>query len=108
MTAYERRSSPLFWRPDTHQVDIPKGGMVSGTPANKLVQAAKPVGNQVWMTVVVFGVIEGNSHDRASRHLGDRAACGQMITKRSLGNNDVDGRFRQHPYRAGYAYKKDR
>ena len=101
MTAYEWRYSPLLWRPDTHQVYVPKGGMVSGTPAYKLVQAAKPIGNQVWMTVVVFGVVERNSHDCASRHLGDLAACRQMITKRSLGNNDVDGRLGQHPHRAG-------
>ena len=108
MAAYERCPAPLFGCPDAYQVDVPKGRMVGRTPANKLVQATESVGNQVRMTVIVLGVIERNSHNGAGRHLCDRTTCGQMIAKGPLGNHDVHGGFRQHPYWAGHAQKENR
>lgn len=108
VAAYERRPAPLFWSPDTYQVNITKGGMIGRTPANKLVQTAKSVGNQVRMTVIVLGVVERDSHDSAGRHLCDRTTCRQMIAKGPLGDHDVHGGFRQHPYRAGHAQKENR
>ena len=82
--------------------------MIGYTPANELIQAAKPVSNQVGMPMIVLGVIERNSHDGASRHLGNYAACRQMISKRALRDHNMQRRFRQHPHRASYAQKKDR
>ena len=106
MAAYERRPAPLFGCPDAYQVDVPKGRMVGRTPANKLVQATESVGNQVRMPMIVFVVIERNSHDGASGHLGDRTARGQMVTESTLGDHNVNSRLRQYPDRAGNAQQK--
>ena len=108
MAADEWRPAPLFWCPDAYQIDIAKGRMAGRTPTNKLVQAAKSVGNQVRMTMIVLGVIERDSHDGAGRHLCDRTTCGQMIAKGPFGDHDVHGGFRQNPYRAGHAQKENR
>ena len=108
VATYKRRSAPPFWRPDTHQIDVSKGRMIGYTPANELIQAAKSLGNQVGMTMVVLGVIERDSHNGASRHLGNYTACRQMISKGALGYHDMQGSLRYHSHRAGYAQKKDR
>ncbi len=82
--------------------------MIGYTPANELIQAAKSVSNQVGVPMIVLGVIERDSHDGASRHLGNYTACCQMISKSALGDHNMQGRLRNHPHWAGYAQKKDR
>ena len=82
--------------------------MIGCTPANELIKAAKSVSNQVGMTMIVLCVIERDSHDCASRHFGNCAACRQMSSKSALGDHNMQGRLRQHPHWAGYAQKKDR
>ena len=82
--------------------------MTGYAPANELIQAAKSVSNQVGMPMIVLGVLERNSHDGASRHLGDFTACRQMISKSALGDHNMQGSLSKHPHRASYAQKKDR
>ena len=98
MAAQEWRSTLLFCCPDAHEVDFTKGGMVGRTPADELVQATKSISNQVRMTVIVLGVIEGDSHDGPSRHSGNSTPRRQMITEGPLGDHNVHGRLRQYPH----------
>ena len=82
--------------------------MIGYTPANELIQAAKSVSNQVGVPMIVLGVIERDSHDGASRHLGNYTACCQMISKSALGDHNMQCSLRYDSRRAGYVQKKDR
>ena len=91
----------LFCCPDAHEVDFAKRGMVGRTPTDELVQATKSISNQVRMTVIVLGVIEGDSHDSPGRHPGNSTPRRQMIAEGPLGDHNVHGRLRQYTHGAG-------
>ena len=82
--------------------------MIGYTPANELIQAAKSLGNQIGMTMVVLSVIERDSHNGTSRHFGNYTACRQMISKGAFGDHNMQGSLRYDSRRAGYVKKKDR
>ena len=90
------------------QVNFSQRGMRCHPPANELIQTAKALRNKVGMPVVIFRVLKRNAHDLAWRHFGDLSTRREVITERSLGNDDMNGGFSQRPHGTRQAKKENR
>lgn len=83
-----------------NQVNIPQRRMRCDSPANKLVEPAKALCNQIGVPMIIFGVLERDAHHLAGWHLGNLATRGEVIPKSTLGDNNMNRGFRQCPYGA--------
>ena len=77
-------------------------------PADELIQPAKALCNEVGVPVVIFRVLERNPHDPARRHFSDLPTRRQVVTKRPLGDDNMNRGFRQRPDRGRQAKKENR
>ena len=97
VTTKERGISLLLSRPDAHQIDLTKRRVSGRAPADKLVESAEAISNEIGMPVIVLAVVEGNTHHLACGHFCNRATRGQMMTKRTLWNHNVHRRLGKRP-----------
>ena len=59
------------------------------------------------MTVIVFAVVEGNTHHLTRGHFCNSAPRGQMITKRTLGDHNVHCCLGKRPCRTRDSEQKN-
>ena len=94
--------------PGANQVNFPQRRMRCDSPANKLIESAKALCNQIGVPMIIFGVLERDAHHLAGRHLGKLATRGQVVSKSTLGDDNMNRGFRQRPDRARQTQKKNR
>ena len=58
--------------------------------------------------MIIFGVLERDAHHLTGRHLGNLATRGQVVSKSTLGDDNMNRGFRQRPDRARQTQKKNR
>ena len=90
------------------QVNFSQRGMRCHPPANELIQTAKALRNEVGVPVIIFRVLKRNAHDLAWRHFGDLSTRREVVTKRPLGDDNMNCGFSQRPDRARQTKKEDR
>ena len=92
----------------TDQVNLSQRRMRCHPPADELIEATKPLRNEIGVPVVVFRVLKRNAHDLARRHFGDLSTRREVVTKRSLRDDNMNRGFSQRPDRARQAKKENR
>ena len=78
------------------------------SPANKLIESAKALCNQIGVPMIIFGVLERDAHHLTGRHLGNLATRGQVVSKSTLGDDNMNRGFSQRPDRARQTKKENR
>ena len=91
-----------------YQDNLSQRRMRCHPPADELIQPAKALRNEVGVPVVVFRVLKRNAHDLARRYFGDLSTRREVVTKRSLGDDNMNRGFSQRPDRARQTKKENR
>lgn len=91
-----------------NQVNFAQRRMRCDSPANKLIESAKALCNQIGVPMIIFGVLERDAHHLTGRHLGNLATRGQVVSKSTLGDDNMNRGFRQRPDRARQTQEKNR
>ena len=72
------------------QVNFSQRRMRCHPPADELIEATKALRNEEGVPVVVFRILKRNAHDLTRRHFGDLSTRREVVTKRSLGDDNMN------------------
>ena len=108
MAANQRHFTRFVSGARADQINLSQRRMRCHPPTDELIEATKALRNEVGVPVVVFRVLKRNAHDLARRHFGDLSTRREVVTKRPLGNDNMNGGFSQRPDGTRQAKKENR